>query len=73
MDATDKVENLTADDRPLEEKIANLKQKLSELKALETKVNETPDKQLSVIDPDSRLMKTHGMSRAVCYNVHKRQ
>jgi hypothetical protein len=32
-------------------------------------VNEDPDKQLSTTDPDSRLLKTQGMTRAVCYNV----
>jgi transposase len=69
MEAADRAENLTADDQPIEEKITKLKQKLSELKALEAKVNDHPDKQLSMIDPDSRLMKTHGMTRAVCYNV----
>jgi transposase len=69
MDAADSEENQTADDQPIEEKITKLKQKLSELKALEAKVNDHPDKQLSMIDPDSRLMKTQGMTRAVCYNV----
>jgi len=67
MDAADSEENQTADDQPIEEKITKLKQKLSELKALEAKVNDHPDKQLSMID--SRLMKTQGMTRAVCYNV----
>jgi|SaaInlV_200m_DNA_2_1039689.scaffolds.fasta_scaffold04717_4 transposase len=69
MDATDCEENKTTDDKPIEEKITELKLKLAELKALEVKVNDDPDKQISTTDPDSRLMKTQGMTRAVCYNV----
>ncbi len=69
MDTVDKEENQAADDRPIEEKISELKQKLSELKALEAQVNGSSDKQVSTTDPDSRLMKTQGMTRAVSYNV----
>jgi transposase len=50
-------------------KLAWLEQRLIELKALEVKVNEHPDKQISQTDPDARLMKTHHMERQVCYNV----
>jgi transposase len=50
-------------------KLAWLQQRLVELKALETEVNEHPDKQVSQTDPDARLMKTHHMERQVCYNV----
>jgi transposase len=50
-------------------KLAWLQQRLAELKALETEVNEHPDKQVSQTDPDARLMKTHHMERQVCYNV----
>jgi len=32
-------------------------------------VQQHPDKQVSTTDPDSRLMKTQGMTRMVCYNV----
>lgn len=32
-------------------------------------MNEHPEKQLSTTDPDSRLLKTQGMTRMVCYNV----
>jgi hypothetical protein len=32
-------------------------------------VNEHPDKKLSQTDPDASLMKTHHLSRQVCYNV----
>ncbi|MFT6897596.1 MAG: transposase [Paraglaciecola sp.] len=50
-------------------KLAWLKQRLVELKALKKEVNEHPDKQISQTDPDSRLMKTHHMDRQVCYKV----
>jgi len=43
-----------------------LAQRLIELKALEVKVNEHPDKQISQTDPDARLMKTYHIERQVC-------
>lgn len=69
MDEADKEAEKNVDDTPIKEKIAWLKKRLSELKALEVEVNNHPDKQLSTTDPDSRLLKTQGMTRAVCYNV----
>jgi hypothetical protein len=42
---------------------------LIELNALEVKVNQHSDKQISQINSDARLMKTHHMERQVCYNV----
>ena len=51
------------------EKISRLKATLAELRALEEKVEEAPDKQISTTDPDSRLMKVKGMVRQVSYNV----
>jgi hypothetical protein len=35
---------------------------------MELAVNNHPDKQVSTVDPDSRLMKTQGMTQAICYN-----
>jgi transposase len=69
LDESDKAEEKTTDETTTKEKIAGLKKKLSELKDLEAQVNSHPDKQISTIDPDSRLMKTRGMTRMVCYNV----
>lgn len=51
------------------EKISRLKATLAELRILEEKVEEAPDKQISTTDPDSRLMKVKGMVRQVSYNV----
>jgi hypothetical protein len=46
-----------------------LKTRLAELHLLKDKVQEHPDKQISTIDPDSRLMQTSGMQTKVCYNL----
>jgi transposase len=69
LDDSDKVDEKHIDGTPIKEKLAWLENRLSELKALEVRVNEEPEKQLSTVDPDSRLMKTQGMTRSVCYNV----
>ncbi|MDC1287832.1 IS1182 family transposase [Gammaproteobacteria bacterium] len=69
LDDIDKEEAKTSDETPIKEKIDWLQTRLSELKALEVQVNSHPEKQLSTTDPDSRLLKTQGMTRAVCYNV----
>jgi hypothetical protein len=69
LDATDHKDDQAADDTPIQEKIGRLKKKLAELNELKEVVNNDPEKQLSTVDPDSRLMKTRGMTRAVCYNV----
>jgi transposase len=69
LDDSDKETEKHVDGTPIQEKITWLKQRLAELKTLEVEVNQHPDKQLSTTDPDSRLLKTQGMTRAVCYNV----
>ena len=52
----------------LHNKIAALKAKMQELQTIETQLEVTPDKQISLTDPDARSMKTRG-SGMVCYNV----
>jgi transposase len=69
LDDSDKEDEKHIDGTPIREKLAWLEKRLSELKILQVRVNEHPDKQLSTVDPDSRLMKTKGMTRSVCYNV----
>ncbi len=69
LDTADRAEKPETDGRSIEDKITWLKKRLAELKALEGEVDNHPDKQLSTTDPDSRLMKTQGMTRVVCYNV----
>ncbi len=67
--SADQKEREAIDNTPLEDKIAWLKRRLSELKVMKEKVDNHPDKQVSTTDPDSRLMKTQRMKRAVCYNM----
>ena len=52
----------------LEDKIAALKTQMQALKEVEVVLNETPDKQISLTDPDARSMKTRGTG-IVGYNV----
>ncbi|MGH8438002.1 MAG: IS1182 family transposase [Pseudomonas sp.] len=52
----------------LEEKIAKLKTQMKELQAIEIQLNESPDKQVSLTDPDARSMMTRGTG-IVGYNV----
>ena len=69
LEDADREDEKVIDETPIKDKIAWLQKRHSELKVLEEEVNNHPDKQLSTTDPDSRLMKTQGMTRAVCYNV----
>ncbi len=52
----------------LQDKITALKAQMQALKEIEVRLNETPDKQLSLTDPDARSMKTRGTG-IVGYNV----
>ncbi len=45
-----------------------MKAKIQELKEIEVQLNETPDRQISLTDPDARSMKTRGTGM-VGYNV----
>ena len=65
----DKRETSDSDITLMNEKLAWMKNRLAELQEIQVKVNEHPDKQVSLTDPDSRLMKTSNMTRQVCYNV----
>ncbi len=52
----------------LQDKLTALKEEMARLKALEQRMLNAPDKQLSLSDPDSRSMKTRGTG-IVGYNV----
>ncbi|CAD6880892.1 ISPsy6, transposase [Methylomonas albis] len=52
----------------LQDKIAALKAQMKALKDIEVELNKTPDKQISLTDPDARSMKTRGTG-IVGYNV----
>jgi transposase len=54
----------------LQEKIAKLKQQMEQLDSIEAQLQETPDKQISLTDPDARSMATSGRGTGmVGYNV----
>jgi chaperonin cofactor prefoldin len=54
----------------LKDKIAMLKQQMTQLNTIEDQLQETPDKQISLTDPDARSMATSGRgSGMVGYNV----
>jgi transposase len=69
LDDSDRDAEKVIDETPIKEKLAWLQNRHAELRVLEAEVNNHPEQQLSTVDPDSRLMKTKGMTRAVCYNV----
>lgn len=52
----------------LQEKIDKLKAQMKELQVIEIQLNESPDKQVSLTDPDARSMMTRGTG-IVGYNV----
>lgn len=70
LDTADRQEPAVAHVRSerLQDKIAALKAQMTALKGIEVRLNETPDKQISLTDPDARSMKTRGTG-VVGYNV----
>jgi len=70
LDTADRQEPAVAQLRTerLEDKIIALKAQLKALKAIEVQLEATPDKQISLTDPDARSMKTRGIG-IVGYNV----
>jgi hypothetical protein len=68
LDNSDDKEKET-DITPIEDKMTWLKTRLAGLRLLKDKVTDHPDKQISTIDPDSRLMQTSGMQTKVCFNL----
>ena len=70
LDTADRQEPAVARVRTerLEDKITALKAQLKALKEIEVQLEATPDKQISLTDPDARSMKTRGTG-IVGYNV----
>jgi transposase len=70
LDTADRQEPAVAQARTerLQDKIAALKSQMQALREIEVQLNETPDKQISLTDPDARSMKTRGTG-IVGYNV----
>jgi transposase len=70
LDTTDKAEPARSEVKVehLKVKLAKLRKYVKKLKRLEIKLQESPDKQVSLTDPDARSMKTMHGTKA-CYNV----
>jgi transposase len=70
LDTADRQEPAVAKIRGerLQDKIAVLKEQMKAFKEIEIRLNDTPDKQISLTDPDARSMKTRGTG-IVGYNV----
>ena len=72
LDTADQEDAATAPGKQgkLKEKIAALKKRMEQLKEIEVLVQATPDKQISLTDPDARSMATSGRGTGVVgYNV----
>lgn len=72
LDSADRDERpeLETDVSELKDKIAALQEKMRNMKTLEAELLQTPDKQISLTDPDARAMATAGNLRGtVGYNV----
>src|ERR1700756_5786741 len=72
LDQADREESDIAEAKSirLKEKIAGLRQQMQALKVMERKVEDAPDQQVSLTDPDARSMATSGKGTAtVGYNV----
>ena len=72
MDTADRTQSEVAEAKTsrLKDKIAKLKQQMQDLKAMEQRLHEAPDGQVSLTDPDARSMATSGRGTGmVGYNV----
>jgi transposase len=72
LDRADREEGDVAEDKSarLKEKIAGLRRQMQALKEMEQTVQDAPDRQVSLTDPDARSMATSGKGTAtVGYNV----
>jgi hypothetical protein len=72
LDTADQEEAATTQSKSskVKEKIAGLKKRMEQLKEIEVLLQATPDKQISLTDPDARSMATRGNGTGVVgYNV----
>jgi transposase len=69
-DRQDKTDFSEAKSQRLQEKIALLKEQMAKLESIEAQLKESPDKQISLTDPDARAIATRGRGTGVVgYNV----
>ena len=72
LDTADRQEDDVAELRTarLKERLSSLRQRMRELRAMESAVETAPDRQISLTDPDARAMATNGKGTGlVGYNV----
>src|SRR5215831_13196704 len=72
MDTADRTQSDVAEAKSerLKDKIAKLRQQMQDLKAMEQRLREAPDGQVSLTDPDARSMATSGRGTGIVgYNV----
>ena len=72
MDTADRTHSEVAEAKTsrLKDKITKLKQQMQDLKAMEQRLREAPDGQVSLTDPDARSMATSGRGTGIVgYNV----
>jgi len=72
MDTADRTQSEFAEAKTsrLKDKIAKLKQQMQDLRAMEQRLQEAPDGQVSLTDPDARSMATSGRGTGIVgYNV----
>jgi transposase len=72
LDTADRHEGAVAEAKAgrLKDKIAILKQQMQGLKAMESRLRDAPDQQISLTDPDARSMATSGRGTGIVgYNV----
>ena len=75
MDTADRAQSEVAEAKTvrLTEKIEKLKQQMEGLKEMEQRLQQTPDEQVSLTDPDARSMATSGRARASSATTCRRQ
>ncbi len=68
LDVADK-DDVPEDTESIQTKLATLKVHLAKLESIESEIQNSPDKQLSLTDADCRAMKSSSIGRTVGYNV----
>ena len=68
-DSTDSAEDESVRVDGLEEKIGKLKEEKQRYEQIQNQMKETGQKEVSLVDPDSRLMRVGSQRLEVCYNI----
>ena len=68
-DANDSEEDETAQNDKLKEKISQLEEKKQQYEHIQGQMKATGQREVSLVDPDSRLMRVDSQRLEVCYNI----